>query len=143
MIQIVIGLVLAGLISAVAWTSWSAFKDGIAAPYVQAQRDADQKVVDAAEARAKRAEAQAQAAAAASSAQSAAIAEAEARSSAAQEKLDATLDAYGKLVRSSEARLEALRKRAATPSPDGRTCEQVVDEVDRILRDSARVRSAR
>ena len=141
--QLIAGLVFAGVVSAVAWTAWDRFTGSYVEQGKIEQRAEDQKVVDAAEARATRAEAQALAAAQSAKVQSEALAMAQQEADRAQRQAAEVSDAYGKVVRSSEARIQSLRDLAAAAPAGNRSCEQVLSEADRILRDSARVRGAR
>lgn len=143
MTQLIFGLILAGIVSFGVVRGWTQFKEWVAEPYVTAQRQADQKVVDEAEARAKNSEADAEKARLASAEQSAQIEALQRAGEEARAANAAVVEAYSKLVKSSEARVAALKKLAEGDPSSGRSCQEILADVDRILRESATVRSSR
>lgn len=56
MIQLIVYALIAAAVAGVAYTAWSGFKDSIGTPYAEAQRAADQLLVDKANANARAAE---------------------------------------------------------------------------------------
>lgn len=147
LIQLAIYGAIIGAVAFGAHKAWDGFKSDIAAPYVQAQIAADQKVVDEANRIRARAEKQA------------------AESQADIDSCTATLDtqsvevdrwkatAAQRLKETQKARADALLADAAKkqsiaqlqeiarrPPVKDETCQQKLDKVDKLLRDAARAR---
>ena len=138
MFQLIAGLVMAGILAATLYAGWASFTNGYRTEGAVAQKAADQQVVDLAEARATRAEASAAAAAAASKQQSEALQREAVQSEAARAEAKAVGEAYSRVVKSSEARIAALKAAASGPVLGGVACEDVLARTDKILRESAR-----
>lgn len=121
-------------------SAWHRFSDWIGEPYAERQRAVDQKVINQTEARAIKAEGEARSAADAARLQSESITRLSSARAAAEARAGVVLDAYAKVIKSSEGRLDALRARAQEAPPAGLSCQQTLSNIDQILRDSARVR---
>jgi len=141
--QLIAILLFVGSISAAGIAGWNHFTGSYITQGATAQKELDQKVVDLAEARAVRAETDALKVASASKVQSEAIAAESQRTAVAQQEMKRIGDAYASVVRSSEARIAALKSAASAVPLAGQTCSEVLSKADEILRGSARVMNGR
>jgi hypothetical protein len=115
---------------------WSGFTGQYVAEGKQAQLEADQKVIDALKAERDAAKADREQAQSALEQQNVAMRRMEETTQAAQAAAREAGIKYAAAVAKNAARITELAKIAATPAPDGRTCNEVLDATDRILRSS-------
>jgi len=138
MFQLIIyGLLAAGLAFGGA-KIWSGFTGQYVAEGKQEQMKADQKIINAEVAKREQAERERDGAIAAAKEQSDAVKRMEETTQAAQAAAREAGIKYAAAVAKNAARITELAKIAATPAPDGRTCDAVLSSTDHILRDSQR-----
>lgn len=125
--------------------AWTGFKEGIAAPYVQAQQAKDAEALGVAnenarmaEGRAKAREAEAAEAVSAAAAQSKAVEEAQEIAKQASAAARVQAQKYAALVAANAERDKKL-KALALSAPKAQSCEDTLAQTDAILRESARI----
>jgi len=143
--MIVAGVLLATVMGGI-YAAWNGFKDRIGAPYAEAQRLADQSIVDKANAATRAAEAAAEGARtdtaachASAATQSKAVDDWKARSDA---NAKAAREAKAQAQREASAaapKIAELQARAAA-APKLQTCEEELGKAKAVLQDSLRAR---
>ncbi len=147
--QLIVGI---GLVSALAFgvnSFWTSFKEGIAAPYVQAQIEADQPKINAANSerddavkRADNAQQDTAACKSASETQSAKVRDWEAKAISRAEEVKKLRAASAQSDQTRQSEIQRYQAIAAGAQVTGQSCEQKLADLDKLARDAARSRAA-